>query len=650
MIYVIIYVWESRIYKLNGRLTDIGTLFKIESIRNLELSFITYSDAFCRIDKTLSVGDQFRVPTTYFDVFAHTRNSLSYVILSANKKQYMIVFFGLPKFLMQTNIDYHRWTWQNKDHPNWILLPNLMNKPEYYFKLNFKPFVYVKTNEIKDLQLEKKWQYLHSNITFKFFVDTHFPITIYDSNGQIILGQNLVQNGYIDLSRNLDLTQTYYVSCNELISRKIQQLIHVSVGIYSQERFLFSDQMIFRIAPIILTPNNLKAEKIYMAELDGAQNNQSFIKEVTKILDTEGKQYLILRHQQMSMYHRWTQDILKFCYVTNGQDTSYIILKGPHFSKSSSKDGDMTYIYEYFKDYPQYDFFYEKEKNLDAFGNIQVTPPIQPKYPFGRIIYGVSFDSPLENISYNLVDLLESQQIQKPIHLNTSWLNVGHIDEIVSFIPDARHKLGFRVLLASPRKFYQLLSQVDPNILIFDNIDNYYVFHKPSDDIKKRFAQKYEDKNKFTCLYKSHLKVKDILNWTEMVHDNLEYQEIMDNNRQILMSKLKLSKDDFYEVPIYYWPKSLSQRAKSILPNMINNMYTDQFMLIPKPFGPIVNKIDIFEQYIMTLLPIDVRAYFIRNWDSYFLLDGDINCGMNVKRIPFVEHWWSHMPDISYNI
>jgi protein-arginine deiminase len=248
------------------------------------------------------------------------------------------------------------------------------------------------------------------------------------------------------------------------------------------------------------------------------------------------------------------------------------------------------------------------------------------------------------------VDLLESQQIQKPIRLNTGWLHVGHVDEIISFVPDPRHKLGFRVLVASPRKFYQLICQLDPDTLIFESVDNYYVFHDTSSEIKQRFSQKYENKNKFKCLYKSQIKVKDLLNWKELVNNNLEYQKIMDDNYQILMTELNIKKEDLYEVPIYYWPHSLSYKAKSLFPNMINNLYADQFMLIPKPFGPLINQKDIFEQYFATLMPENVRLYFVKNWDSYFLLDGDINCGTNVKRVPFVDNWWSHMPSSSYNI
>lgn len=644
MIYFPIYLWELSTYKLSQHLGSLP--LSIVAIHQIQLTLMRYSDELCYQTQTLTVGAQFQL-SKIATVTATIQSNLSYLILQNHQQErFVLVFFGIPKFLIDTPINYHRWIW-GRTQPSWILLPNLTNNPQYYLPLKFKSFTRIKSMEIFKYQSHiSKQLYLHSNLQFKFYVDTQYPITIYNARGQLVLGQDLSTGQYLDLSDNLELTEIYYISCNELISRKTQPMIQVSIGIYNRDRFLFSDQMIFRIAPLIFTPNNLSAETIYLAEQHGTQNNQSFIKDVTTILNKEHKHFVILRDPHISMYHRWVQDILKFGYFTDGNNTSQIILKGPRFTKSSNDDHDTSYIYQYFKDYPHYDFFHQTDKSLDAFGNVQIIPPIYPKYPFGRIIYGIST---VNNISYNLVDLLESQQIQKPIHLDTGWLKVGHIDEIVSFIPDPNHKLGFRVLLASPLKFYQLISQLDPETIIFDCLNNYYIFQQSTNEFKHRFTQMYQENNKFVCLYRTQLKVKDILNWTEMIDNNRQYQAIMDRNQRVLLSKLKLTPDEVYHVPIYYWPQSLSIKAKSILPNMINNLYTDQFMLVPKPFGPKVKHQDLFEQYFRSIIPANVRIYFISNWDSYFLLDGDINCGTNVKRVPFDQPWWSHMPDSSYN-
>ncbi|XP_013914496.1 PREDICTED: protein-arginine deiminase type-1-like [Thamnophis sirtalis] len=55
-------------------------------------------------------------------------------------------------------------------------------------------------------------------------------------------------------------------------------------------------------------------------------------------------------------------------------------------------------------------------------------------------------------------DFLHSQIVQSPIELYTDWLNVGHVDEFLTFVP-APDRKGFRMLLASPNACYKLLEK-----------------------------------------------------------------------------------------------------------------------------------------------------------------------------------------------
>ena len=46
---------------------------------------------------------------------------------------------------------------------------------------------------------------------------------------------------------------------------------------------------------------------------------------------------------------------------------------------------------------------------------------------------------------------LHAQKVQSPVEIFTDWLAVGHVDEILSFVPADNDK-GFKLLLASPSK------------------------------------------------------------------------------------------------------------------------------------------------------------------------------------------------------
>ena len=77
---------------------------------------------------------------------------------------------------------------------------------------------------------------------------------------------------------------------------------------------------------------------------------------------------------------------------------------------------------------------------------------------------------------------------------------------------------------------------------------------------------------------------------------------------------------------------------------MINNLFLGHVMLVPKPFGTHRGGLDQFEQYFRSLIPDEVTVQFVTNWDSYYLLEGDINCGTNTRRQPFNNPWWSTRP------
>jgi hypothetical protein len=654
MKYFVVNLWVSSFKKISELFDPFKKGFTVDFLMNCTLKMIDYVDSFCRHETPVIRGQRCHTGSS-IDYTISVDKRLSYMRFTADGQRYMIVFYHLPTHVLNFSVDYHRWQWNPKtnEEPGLILMPNLKNDPQYYLALNFEKFTVINKRQIKYHLIDsEKTLYLHPDVTFKFYLDVHLPITIYDTQGQVILGENLVDHSYLESSKSLEITQTYYISCNDMISKKTQPIIRVLIGVYVKDQLLYSDSLVMHIAPAILTPNCFKAEVVYLADVPGVQNNQSFVDEVQHILENAGYKSIIIKNSTISMYHRWMQDILKFTYCTDGKKLQYIILKGPHFAAHTRKGGDISYIYDYFKEYSLYDFFYETDRNLDAFGNVQVMPPIKPEYPFGRIIYGTSSEPSQPNISYNLVDFLEAQQIQKPIHVNTGWLSVGHVDEILSYVPDPQHRYGFRILIASTKKFWQLVSQLDPELVIFDNKDNYYVFNNASKNVKQRFYNKYQEPDQYHCVYQSQLKIKDLLSWEEMKTANLQYQNYLDENREILMKELNLDYDDFYEVPIYYWPPSISLRARSIMPNMINNLFLGKIMLVPKPYGPnpAGTGVDLFEEYFLSLIPLGTTVHFIKNWDSYYLLEGDINCGTNTKRLPFKEKWWSVMPCGAYNI
>src|SRR5438093_5934593 len=90
---------------------------------------------------------------------------------------------------------------------------------------------------------------------------------------------------------------------------------------------------------------------------------------------------------------------------------------------------------------------------FDSTGNLEATPPVSnkagKKFPFGRIYFG-GVGRGTQEIDPETREFLQKQIVQAPISIDTSWLTVGHVDEILSFVPAGGSK-GFKMLIASPR-------------------------------------------------------------------------------------------------------------------------------------------------------------------------------------------------------
>ena len=91
----------------------------------------------------------------------------------------------------------------------------------------------------------------------------------------------------------------------------------------------------------------------------------------------------------------------------------------------------------------------------DNGGNLLVSPPITG-YPLGRIIYGEA-----QNFVCNAGGFYRNQKMQTPIVIDPTWLSVGHVDEMLSFVPNpnganADDPWPWKILLLSPRLGYIL--------------------------------------------------------------------------------------------------------------------------------------------------------------------------------------------------
>jgi Protein-arginine deiminase (PAD) len=90
-------------------------------------------------------------------------------------------------------------------------------------------------------------------------------------------------------------------------------------------------------------------------------------------------------------------------------------------------------------------------------GNIEISPPLT-NHPFGKIVIGLRAfnDNPVD---FDLSNFFSDQSQQPLVEVNTSWLQVGHVDEILSFVPSRGYgSSNYAILRASPDRGLKILN------------------------------------------------------------------------------------------------------------------------------------------------------------------------------------------------
>ncbi len=80
------------------------------------------------------------------------------------------------------------------------------------------------------------------------------------------------------------------------------------------------------------------------------------------------------------------------------------------------------------------------------------------------------------------------------------------------------------------------------------------------------------------------------------------------------------------------------------VPGMVNMQVWDGQLWLPKPFGPRVNGVDVFEDAVRSALG-SANVTFIDNWDTYHRQFGEVHCSSNEQRaIRASPKWWDTGP------
>lgn len=269
--------------------------------------------------------------------------------------------------------------------------------------------------------------------------------------------------------------------------------------------------------------------------------------------------------------------------------------------------------------------------SLDSFGNLEVTAPFDTddsSHPLGRIVVGGKEGS--DQILPVLRNFLKAQVVQTPIlEIDTTWLSVAHADEIISFVPAPNDGPdAFRVLMINPRLAVQQLRDL----------------RRAGHGNVRIFAGKSSEQTINQCYNANRRESMAI------------YNQKIRPIRQQLIDELDLTYDrndpatsDIIDIPVLFHCRlnsagRVQQRTgEAVVPDMVNLLVINQArVVVPDPFGPIINGTDVIKQEVETRLQnIGLDPVFVDDFELYHRAAGEIHCGTNAQRqIPTNIHWW----------
>ncbi|HEY2368356.1 MAG TPA: protein-arginine deiminase family protein [Polyangiaceae bacterium] len=335
---------------------------------------------------------------------------------------------------------------------------------------------------------------------------------------------------------------------------------------------------------------------------------------------------------------QWAQDFFEVGYMsmptTSGQHVIDVYLRSANvYDPTNAKNplreaGKAVFTLFRGKDaagIQQFDIKHDQDSDsLNSFGNFETIPPYSnagKDYPLGRIFRG---NIPSFGPDPTFIKMMESQAVQPPVYIDTSWLEVGHVDETISFVKTNSPR-GWTILVNDPAMAKKMLQDQSTagngSVLMFAG---------------KNWL---DDNNNETP---AQISIDAVLADTDVMTTSDQAVASVQAELQVLEQETGITDAELIHVPFLYEPVMGASLAYQ--PGTVNGLYyaSDTFAS-PDPHGPVIGGVDIFkDQFEKALAAVGVKVAWIEDWDLYHRLSGEVHCGTNSKRgLLADEKWWT---------
>lgn len=295
----------------------------------------------------------------------------------------------------------------------------------------------------------------------------------------------------------------------------------------------------------------------------------------------------------------WMQDIGEFCAVVeNGARTEAVF--------DSRRGRGLAQVMPTLAQAWNQKYFVNPSTSLscgDYGGNIEVTPD-------NILYYGDTMTSACEQF------LLKNGYQNRAVKLQTSWLQVGHIDEYMTIIPSRHSRCGYSIVRADPWYALDLIEAAKE--------EDFAAMPRDMGDFLKRVQAALRDPEKWKNTREA-----------TFIELNRKIGEVIDANISRLVSEIRrITGDTARDIPIMAWPNVFHnfnnglalKNCIAYTPGVANHLVLRDHLIVPDPFFPP------FKRTVEARFRAQGnRVHFINDM-AYHDLHGEVHCGTNVRR------------------
>jgi protein-arginine deiminase len=219
----------------------------------------------------------------------------------------------------------------------------------------------------------------------------------------------------------------------------------------------------------------------------------------------------------------------------------------------------------------------EQDHWIDWMGNLEVTHPV-PGYPLGRIYYGKSDRTTFHP---TILEFLEAQKVQPSFAIDTGWLVIQHVDEVMNFLPDEEGNA--KLIIVSPEAARTVLG-------------------------------------------------------TSTDAGNQEVQAIIDDTIAVAKTELGLGDDDIIELPTLFQAEGADDYAPE-WSNPVNSVLAGNTFMVGNTNTPEAIKSSVEDK----LGTIGVLVSWVDD-SEYHPWGGNVHCGTNTKKTPICMNFAECIP------